>query len=437
MAILRGRSARTLENLVPRFIAASAARRLGLALGLTLLLLGVTVTPAQAATTLTTTRSCLDGGGIIWRSKVIWGSTYAAGGIQKVSVEYAGWTSSLDILGTDSTVQTYSGAGTLLQTLTRTAVLDYRQGTVYDVRNPVDPPTGGARIVIKLGRDGDGFADCTVTHSQSATADPVIAAVGDMVCAPGAAVTPSTCRHQAVSDSIVGARPDALVTLGDNQYEQGTWSQFQTAYGPSYGRLKAITSPTLGNHEYGTVGAAGYFDYFRSAGGSKSRGYYSQDIGSWHVVTLNSERDLNPTGAQLTWLKNDLAAHPNTCTIAVLHKPRFSSGVHGSNNEMRPFIDALVAARAELVLAGHDHHYERFAPQLGSGAASSSGVTQLVVGTGGRSLYPTTSFAPNSVVRSSAGFGWLRLTLHPGSADLRFVPIPPNTFTEQHSIACR
>jgi hypothetical protein len=193
----------------------------------------------------------------------------------------------------------------------------------------------------------------------------------------------------------------------------------------------------LGNHEYGTVGAAGYFDYFRSAGGSRSRGYYSQDIGSWHVVTLNSERDLNPTGAQLTWLKNDLAAHPNTCTMAVLHKPRFSSGLHGSNNEMRPFIDALVAARAELVLTGHDHHYERFAPQLGSGAASSAGVVQLVVGTGGRSLYPTRSIAPNSVIRSSAGFGWLRLTLRPGVADLRFVPIAPNTFADQFFIRCR
>ena len=119
--------------------------------------------------------------------------------------------------------------------------------------------------------------------------------------------------------------------------------------------------------------------------------------------------------------------------MAVLHKPRFSSGVHRSNNEMRPFIDALVAARAELVLAGHDHHYERFAPQTGAGVASSAGVTQLVVGTGGRSLYPTAAIAPNSLVRSSAGFGWLRLTLRPGSADLRFVPIAPNTFTDQHS----
>jgi hypothetical protein len=412
--------------------------RLRLGLAITLVLLGLSVPPAHAATTLTTTRSCVDGGGVTWHTKVVWGSTYvAASGVRKVSIDYAGWTSTLGAIRTDSLVRTYDGSGRLQQRLDRTATVDYRQGTVYGARNPLNPRTGGARVVIKVGRDGDGFADCTVTHAQSATADPVVAAVGDMVCPPGTAVTAATCQQAAVSDSIVAARPDAFLTLGDNQYDDGTLAQFQGAYAPSYGRLKAITSPTAGNHEYNTPGAAGYFDYFGSAAGSRSLGYYSQDIGAWHVVTLNSERDISSTGAQLTWLKNDLAAHRNACTLAVLHKPRFSSGSHGSITAMTPFIDALVAARAELVLAGHDHHYERFAAQTGSGTLSSTGVTQVIVGTGGRSVYATRSVVPNSLARSSAGFGWLRLTLHRTSADLRFVPVAGSIFTDEETITCR
>ena len=351
-------------------------------------------------------------------------------------MDYASWTSTLGLMPTDSTVRTYSGAGRLLQTLNRTATVDYLQGTVSGARNPINPPSGGATILIKVGRDGDGFADCTVRHSQSATADPVIAAVGDMVCAPGSAVTTSTCQQRAVSDSIIAAKPVALLTLGDNQYNDATLTQFQTSYEPSYGRLKAITSPTAGNHEYNTAGASGYFDYFGTAAGNRSMGYYSHDIGSWHVVTLNSERDITSTGAQLRWLKNDLATHSYACTLAVLHKPRFSSGVHGSNTAMTPFVDALVAGQAELMLAGHDHHYERFAPQTGSGAASNSGLTQIVAGTGGKSLYPTTT-APNSIARSAAGFGWLKLTLHPTSADLQFVPVAGNTFIDRQTVTCR
>lgn len=419
-------------------LARPTARRLYTVLALTLVTLGISVVPAHAATTLTTTRSCVDGGGITWHTKVVWGSTYVGSdGVTKVSVDYAGWTNTLGSMATDSSVKTYNGAGQLLQTLTKTATVDFRQGTVYDARNPVNPPSGGAEIVIKVGRDGDGFASCTVTHSQSATTAPVIAAVGDMVCPPGYAATSSACAHKAVSDSVIAAKPAALLTLGDNQYNEGTLSQFRGAYDPSFGRIKAITSPAVGNHEYGTTGAAGYFDYFGTSGGDRSKGYYSQDVGAWHVITLNSERDISAAGAQLNWLRNDLAAHKNMCTLAVTHKPRFSSGEHGSSTSMKPFFDALVAARAELLLSGHDHDYERFAPQTGSGTASSSGVTQVVAGTGGKSLYGLTTVATNSVIRSDAGFGWLKLTLHPAWADIRYVPVGGNTFTDQKLVSCR
>lgn len=423
---------------MPHFSAAHpAVRRLGLILAAALAVLGVTVPGVHAATTVTTTGSCIDGGGLVWRTKVVWNGTYTdANGVTRVSVDYAGWTTTLGAVPTDSVVKTYDGAGQLLQTLSRTASVDYKNGTVYGARNPLNPPSGAPRIVIALGRDGDGFGNCRVTHSPSTTADPVVAAVGDMVCAPGATVTTSACRQEAVSNSIIAAKPAALLTLGDNQYPAGSLADFRGAYAPSYGRVKSITSPTVGNHEYATTGAAGYFDYFGTPAGSRSKGYYSQDIGSWHVVTLNSERDISAGGAQMTWLKNDLAAHPNVCTLAVTHKPRFSSGEHGSQASMAPFFDVLVNARVELLLSGHDHDYERFAPQTASGTASSSGVRQVVVGTGGKSLYPITTVQPNSVARSDSGFGWLKLTLHRSSADLQYVPVDGNTFSDKTTITC-
>ena len=418
--------------------ASPTARLLWAILTLSLVMLGVTAPPAQAASTLTTTGSCVDGGGMTWHTKVIWGGNYRSStGKSKVSVDYAGWTSTLGRLRTDSIVRTYDGAGRLVQTLKRTATVNYQLGTVYAARNPVNPPSGRPRIVITVGRDGDGFANCSVTHSPSATADPVIAAVGDLACAPNSPVTPTTCQHATVSDSIVAAAPAAFFTLGDNQYQRGTLAEYQSVYGPSYGRLKKITRPTPGNHEYQTAGAEGYFSYFGTAAGSPSRGYYSQDVGAWHVVTLNSELDIDAAGRQLAWLKADLAAHQDRCTLAVQHKARFSSRGHPYNVDFKPFFDALVDANAELLLSGHDHHYERFAPQTGSGEANANGVTQIVVGTGGKDIYIAGTLSPNSVVQSSSGFGWLQLTLHPSSADVHFVPVGGNAFTDRHTITCK
>lgn len=411
--------------------------RLGPVLILPLLALGPTASTAGAASTLTTTRSCVDRGGVTWHTKVVWGSTYVASdGTTKVSVDFAGWTSTLDSVATDSQVSTYDGSGRLVQTLTRTATVAYRQGTVYTARNPLNPLSGRASIKITLGRDGDGYGNCTVTHQQSVTAAPLVAAVGDIACAPGAATSAKACQQQAVSDSILAAKPAVLLALGDNQYPNGTLEQYRGSYHRSFGRLKAITSPAPGNHEYNTAGAAGYYGYFGTAAGERSRGYYSHDVGAWHVVVLNSERDISTSGTQLAWLKRDLAAHPNRCTLAVLHKPRFSSGDHGDHSAMKPFFDALVAARAELLLSGHDHDYERFARQTGSGASSGSGLTQIVSGAGGKNLYPFRSVKANSVARSNAGFGWLQLTLRPTAADLRFVPVGTNTYTDRATITC-
>lgn len=211
--------------------------------------------------------------------------------------------------------------------------------------------------------------------------------------------------------------------MATNQYYEGTLAQFRGSYASSYGRLKTITNPTLGNHEYRTAGAAGYFDYFGSAGGQPEQGYYSQDVGAWHVVTLNSEHDTGARGAQMEWLKNDLATHIDRCTMAITHRPRFSAGREGSSTAMRPFFDALVAARAELLVSAHDHDYERFSSQTGAGAASSAGLIQLVIGIGGKNYTGWDSRLANTLVRSRAGFGWAKLTLHRTSADVSYVPV--------------
>jgi len=271
------------------------------------------------------------------------------------------------------------------------------------------------------------------TSAAGQAAAPVVAAAGDIACDPadpaynGGAGTATACRMQATSDLLVGGGESAVLLLGDNQYEDGALSRYQASYDPTWGRVKALTFPVVGNHEYGTAGAAGYFAYFGAAAGDPARGYYSFDLGSWHVVVLNSNcaeiGGCGPGSPQELWLAADLAAHPGRCTLAAWHHPRFSSGQHGSDPTFQTFWQDLYAAGADLVLAGHDHIYERFAPQDPAGNADPArGLTAFVVGTGGRNQTPFATLRPNSVARSSGVFGVLQLTLHPTGWDWRFVP---------------
>ena len=217
-------------------------------------------------------------------------------------------------------------------------------------------------------------------------------------------------------------------------------TKFQQSFDPSWGRAKNIIHPAVGNHEYLTAGASGYFNYFGAAAGNSSKGYYSFDIGAWHIIALNSNcSQVGGCGVgspQEQWLKADLAAHPNMCTLAYWHHPRFSSGQHGSNTSYGAFWNALYAAGAELVLSGHDHDYERFAPQSPSGAADPNGIQQFVVGTGGKNHYQFMSIQPNSVVRNPDTYGILKLTLHATSYDWQFVPEPGKTFTDSGTRNC-
>jgi hypothetical protein len=276
--------------------------------------------------------------------------------------------------------------------------------------------------------------------SDAATlADPVIAAGGDIACASNVA-TSTTCRQLYTSDILVAGGIDAVAPLGDLQYESGTLSAFQTYYDPTWGRVKSITHPAVGNHEYGTSGASGYYTYFGSAAGDPSKGYYSYDLGAWHVVVLNSQCSAvacNAGSPQEQWLRADLAAHPNVCTLAYWHHPRFSSGTtHGSNMTYQPFWQALYDYGADVVMNGHEHNYERFAPQSPTGVADPNGIREFVAGTGGKGHYGFGTPIANSQVRNSTTFGVLKLTLHATSYDWQFVPEAGATFTDSGTAAC-
>jgi acid phosphatase type 7 len=224
----------------------------------------------------------------------------------------------------------------------------------------------------------------------------------------------------ALLDGIEGT----VFTTGDNAYPDGTLQQYLECYDPTWGRHKARTRPVPGNHEYYTPNAAGYFAYFGAAVGSPGAAWYSYDLGEWHLIALDSELPVAPGSAQEQWLRADLAAHPARCTLAYWHRPRFSSAQHGNDVRMESLWQALFDAGADVVLAGHDHVYERFAPQRPDGTADAArGIRQLTIGTGGRDLYVFRTPKPNSEVRYNQTHGVLKLTLERGGYAWDFIPV--------------
>jgi hypothetical protein len=240
--------------------------------------------------------------------------------------------------------------------------------------------------------------------------------------------------------SLLDAIPGTVFTLGDHAYPDGTARQFAECYDPTWGRHRARTRPAVGNHDYHTPKAAPYFAYFDAAAGEPGKGYYSYDLGSWHVVVLNSncaKVGCEAGSPQERWLRTDLAAHKTACSLAYWHHPRFSSGPHGDAPAMTPLWRALYEAGVELAISGHDHDYERFTPQDAAGNLDRArGVRQFVVGTGGKSSYRFSRAEPNSEVRATGTFGVLKLTLSPGSYDWEFVPVAGQTFTDSGTEAC-
>ena len=240
--------------------------------------------------------------------------------------------------------------------------------------------------------------------------------------------------------------PGTVFAAGDLAYERGSAAEFKNCYGPAWGRFKDRTKPALGNHEYVEPTAGAYFEYWGAQAGPRGKGYYSFDLGGWHIVALNTNcyaKDLGGCGEgskQEKWLKEDLAEHPKACIIAYGHHALFSSGVfqkHAVHPELKPFWQDLYAAHADLVLAGHEHSYERFAPQDPDGQADPEhGIREIVVGTGGRSHDLLGFAAPNSEVRDWQTYGVLRLTLAPGSYTWEFIPVEGELFRDSGSGVC-
>jgi calcineurin-like phosphoesterase family protein len=236
--------------------------------------------------------------------------------------------------------------------------------------------------------------------------------------------------------------PGTVFTAGDNAYDVGSASQFANCYNPTWGRHKARTRPAPGNHDYGTAGASEYYRYFGAAAGEAGKGYYSYDLaqGAWHVIVINSNCSTVACGIgspQERWLRADLAASRSPCTVAYWHHPRFSSADHGSDPALGPIWQALFEGGADLVVAGHDHTYERFAPQRPDAVPDLAfGIRSFVVGTGGRSHYAFKVPLANSEKRDSTSFGVLKLTLRAGSYDWAFVPVAGSQFTDSGSGFC-
>ena len=277
-------------------------------------------------------------------------------------------------------------------------------------------------------------AATTLIAQQPASADPVIVGAGDIADCKALGPAAKTANLLEKIDGTV-------FTLGDDAYENGTPKQFADCYAPTWGRFKARTRPVVGNHEYGTAFASGYFDYFGAAAGDPTKGYYSYDLGRWHLIVINSNcaqvGGCKAGSPQEQWLRQDLAAHPAPCTIAMWHHPRYSSGEHGDDKSMRDIWQALYDANADVVLSGHDHDYERFGPQdADSKSDPARGIRQFVVGTGGRDLYKWEHKDTDSEVKNNETFGVLKMTLHDDGYEWEFIPVEGQTFTDKGSAKC-
>jgi hypothetical protein len=292
-----------------------------------------------------------------------------------------------------------------------------------------------AAVVIALALPG--LPGQPVPAAAARSAGIVVVAAGDIACRPGSPPTAAGCQQRATARAVLAQQPRAVLLLGDNQYRDGALWKYRASYGPTWGRFLRRTYPTPGNHEYETRGAAGYYRYFGHRAAAPVRPWYSFRLGSWHLVALNSNCGAVDCAAEAAWLRADLAAHPARCTLAFWHHPRFTSGHEGETLAVGPFWDALYSAGADLVLNGHDHDYERFAPQDPLGRPDPvDGIRELVVGTGGAPWLPFRAPAPNSQLRATATFGVLRLSLQPDGWSWRFVHAGGASVSDQGYAAC-
>ncbi len=302
-------------------------------------------------------------------------------------------------------------------------------GRARPIANPVAPSSGPSALVSPVA----GASGLAPSPRSSGGPTVILTGAGDIATCglAGAAQT---------SDLLV-KQAGTIFTAGDNAYENGSASEFANCYQPTWGRVKDRTMPAAGNHDWNTSGAAGYLAYFGSVAAPDGVTWYSTDLGSWHVIVLDADcgkvGGCEASSPQGRWLADDLAAHATKrCTLAIWHQPRFSSGEHGNDPAVAPFWDQLYAAGAELVINGHDHDYERFAPQDPAGVETRpGGIREIVVGTGGATLRSFHTLAANSEFRLAGTWGVLRLTLHPLNYDWEFLPVSGD-ITDSGSTPC-
>jgi hypothetical protein len=266
----------------------------------------------------------------------------------------------------------------------------------------------------------------SATNQASSVSDPVLVGAGDI----------ASCNSKGDEETaqLLASISGTIFTAGDNVYPNGSASDFAKCFQPSWGQFLNRIRPAPGNHDYRTSNAAGYFAYFGSSAGKPGEGYYSYDLGTWHIVVINSNIARDAHSPQYAWLQQDLAAHRGANILAYWHHPRYSSGEHGDNTSMDPIWDLLCDAHTDVVIVGHDHDYERFAPiNKDDQRDNANGIREFVVGTGGASHDHLTHVAPNSEVRGFDTYGVLKLTLHAHSYDWQFIPVAGQIFTDSGS----
>lgn len=337
-------------------------------------------------------------------------------------------------------------------------------GTAVFQDTNVDPETTYSYTVDACNASGCSAptAPLPVSTPPESSGGTVVLAAGDIACDPADSSfnngngTSTRCRQKFTAQLLSAA--DAVFALGDVQYECAGLSAFSQSYNPTWGQYKSITFPAVGDEVYlrsgtgcGSPGNEGYFAYFGAASHAESDGYYSFDLGGWHVIVLNSECGSVDRGnaadgcaegsPQNDWLEADLAVNSEACTLAFMHKRRFSSRKNGEQTDpkMKPFWDDLYAARADVILGGHSHSYERFESQNPSGQADPNGIVQFIVGTGGKShggLADPAGRLPTSETGTSKNFGLLKLTLNPSSYDWKYIVESGSAFSDSGTGNC-
>jgi acid phosphatase type 7 len=266
------------------------------------------------------------------------------------------------------------------------------------------------------------------SHTGAGSTPVVLVGAGDIANCNG---------NEAATALLLDAIAGTVFTTGDNVYPIGAAAEYANCYEPTWGRHKARTRPSAGNHDYGIAGAPHYYNYFGASAGPAGLGYYSYELGDWHIVVLNSNIARGAGSVQEQWLRNDLAANTKPCTLAYWHHPLFNSGAsHGNDPSQAALFKALYEHHADVIVNGHEHIYERFAPQNVNGQADPNGPRVFIVGTGGVPFYGIGTVQPNSEVRNNTTHGVIKFTLKANSYDWQFVPVAGRTFTDSGTASC-